>query len=595
MTLTKHWLYNKDEDIVTSNLKGLLHSNPSLGYIEGERVLYNLNSDTSAKVTLISGGGAGHEPLHGGFVGENLLDAAVSGAIFASPSTKQIMSAIKAKSNKEKGTLVIVKNYTGDFLHFGLVVERAKSEGYKIDIIPVADDVAVGRHQNAMVGRRGLAGTALIHKILGAVSNQLKAELGTIVELGHLVNANLVTLSASLDRTSVPGREEDDLEFTKHDEIEIGLGIHNEPGHKVSPIPNIDTLIKDMFDKLVSSKDKDRHYVDFDLKNDEYVLVINNMGGSSSLELYAVAHHVVLNLPFDKRPKRVFISDFTTSLNAPGFSVTLLNLSNIEKQNKEWLHLKILQYLDLPTDAPGWKPKSYAPEEWDRTPQVINSPMEKHQKLTSKLKVSQQSFERSLRNSMKKLLENEPMITQYDTIVGDGDCGETLSRGANGILKALSEDRGFKNSLSDPVATISSITEIVEDSMGGTSGGLYSIFLTALSKYLLQQKQADPESISKAFHGALYDGLFKYTKARVGGRTLVDTLQPFVDSFSQSSDLNEALNSARDGCENTKKLKAKFGRASYVEESNFKEGEIPDPGAFGLLSIIEGFLEGPSK
>lgn len=267
MTLAKHWKFNKDEDIVLSNLKGLCHSNPAVGLIPSEKVIYNLNSDTSKKVTLISGGGAGHEPLHGGFVGENLLDAAVSGAIFASPSTKQIMAAVKTKSNKDKGTLIIVKNYTGDVLHFGLVVERAKSEGYNIDILPVSDDVAVGRRQNEMVGRRGLAGTALIHKVLGASSSD-GSDLKSIAELGHLVNDNLVTIGASLDRTSVPGKAGEEVEFTGPDEAELGLGIHNEPGHKMSPIPNIDDLVKDMFNKLLSPEDKDlqdktarQHYV----------------------------------------------------------------------------------------------------------------------------------------------------------------------------------------------------------------------------------------------------------------------------------------------------------------------------------------------
>ncbi|CAH6722479.1 dihydroxyacetone kinase 1 [[Candida] jaroonii] len=585
MTLAKHWVYNKDEDIVLSNLKGLCYSNPTLGLISSEKVVFNTKSDTKSKVCIVSGGGAGHEPLHGGYVGENLLDAAVSGSIFASPSTKQIMAAIKTKANKEKGTLIVVKNYTGDILHFGLVVERAKSEGYKVEMLAVTDDVAVGRKQNAMVGRRGLAGTAIVHKIVGGSSKDF--ELSDVSKLGRSINDSLVTLSAALDRTSVPGKSSEELEFTGDNAAELGLGIHNEPGTKISPIPNIDNLIKDMFHKLLSPDDEDRHYVDFQ-ESDDTVLVINNIGGTSSLELYAITEHVMNNWPLKNRPSRVLISDFVTSLNSPGFSITLLNLTKSSKESGIDKS-KIIEYLDLPTNAPGWKPKSYAPEVWGTQLNSIESPMNHVSDVKSDLKFDGSEFESSINKALKKLIEEEPKITHFDTLVGDGDCGETLVNGAQGILKAYKDNEiKFAN---DPVYVLSKFTEAVEDSMGGTSGGIYSIYLTALVHQLQQIKEFDTPSIAQALHSALYDGLFKYTKARVGGRTLVDTLQPFVDTLKETNDIQKAIKSAKDGCESTKKLQAKFGRASYVDEKEFEaEGGIPDPGAVGLLAIIEGFF-----
>lgn len=592
MTIAKHWKYNNNEDIVLTQLKGLVASNPYVGLITDEKVVFNPHSDTSKKITVISGGGAGHEPLHGGYVGENLLDAAVSGHIFASPSTKQIMAAIKKKSNKDKGTIIVVKNYTGDVLHFGLVAERAKSEGYKVELVAVSDDVAVGREQNKMVGRRGLAGTAVVHKVLGAASTEEKADLETVANLGHAVNDNLVTLAASLDRTSVPGKAEQDIEFNASDEVELGLGIHNEPGTKIKPIPKLDDLIKDMLHKLLSPEDKDRHYVEFD-SDDDFVLLVNNIGGTSSFELYAITEHVLQNIPLKKKPKRILVSDFVTSFNSPGFSITLLNLSNIDKKKLTYSAEDVLRLLDTPTNAPGWKPKSYASKYWDDQPnRFVESPM-KHQKLlTSKLSVDAKFFEEHLKNSLEKLLKEEPKITHYDTLVGDGDCGETLAAGANAILKALKDDSQFKEHLSDPVASLSQITEFVEDSMGGTSGGIYSIFLTALVQHLKNAEKVDIDTVADAFYKALHDGLFKYTKARVGGRTLVDTLQPFVDTFQKTKDLLKAVEAARKGCEETKNLEASFGRASYVDKKEFEaEGGIPDPGAVGLLALIEGFTK----
>ncbi|KAG2733857.1 hypothetical protein G9P44_003382 [Scheffersomyces stipitis] len=592
MTLRKHWKYSEDEDLVLSSLKGLVHSNPAVRLIPSEKVVFNPNSDTSKKITLISGGGAGHEPLHGGYVGDNLLDAAVSGHIFASPSTKQIMAAIRTKSHKEKGTIIVVKNYTGDILHFGLVAERAKNEGYNVELVIVADDVAVGKAQNKMVGRRGLAGTAIVHKILGAAVHSENAELKNIAHLGNTINDNLVTISASLDRTSVPGRQMNTSEFTGEDEAEVGLGIHNEPGVKISPIPNIDDLIEDLFHKLLSPDDKDRHYVDFDLHNDDYILLINNIGGTSSLELHLIAEHIVIQLPTKNRPKRILISDFVTSLNSPGFSITLLNLSNIAKAKVGFSTDQLLEFLDAPTDAPGWKPKRYTSKQWEADSVYSESPMTETSHISSSLKTNAVVFEKALVNAMNNLLKNEPDITRYDTIVGDGDCGETLAAGANAILFELKKKGNFHKNLSDPVATLAAITDLVEDSMGGTSGGLYSIYLTKLVGSLGEKKELTTQTFGDAAYSALYDGLFKYTRARVGGRTLVDTLQPFVDTLKGTGDIKASLSAAKKGCENTRELHAKFGRASYVDESEFKteEGGVPDPGAVGLYAIIEGFV-----
>ncbi|EGV61383.1 Dihydroxyacetone kinase 2 [Yamadazyma tenuis] len=587
MTLAKHWVYKPHEDIVLSHIKGLCASNPAVALIPSEKVVFNPHSDTSRKVCLISGGGAGHEPLHAGFVGTNLLDAAVSGAVFASPSTKQIMAAIKTKSDKSQGTLIIVKNYTGDILHFGLVVERAKSEGYNVEMLAVADDVAVGRKQNAMVGRRGLAGTALVHKVLGAATATTTLTLAQVVALGRAVNGAMVTVGASLDRTSVPGKTHDEIEFNGPNEAELGLGIHNEPGTKMSPIPAIDDLVRDMYAMLVSPDDEDRHYIDFDLKNDDTVLLINNIGGTSSLELYAIVQHAISGLPLSHQPQRVLVSDFVTSLNAPGFSITLLNLSSVEK-NSGFSKAEILAFLDAPTDAPGWKPKSYS--SWDSPSVEIESPMKEVAPVSSDLKINGSQFLQQLQNAMYTLKKAEPKITHYDTLVGDGDCGDTLVMGADGILAAAKTPE-FQAASADPVAVLSRITEIVEENMGGTSGGIYSIYLTALVHQLQSLPDVSVESVGKALYKALYDGLFKYTNARVGGRTLVDTLQPFVDTLSETHNVSKALEAARAGCEKTKELQAKFGRASYVDESEFKaDGGVPDPGAVGLLAIMEGFL-----
>lgn len=580
--MSKHWNYPSDEDLVLTALRGLAAANPSLLLIPSEKVVFN-PSTAQTKVAVISGGGAGHEPLHLGFVGSNLLDAAVSGAVFASPSTRQIMAAVRSSADKQKGAVIVVKNYTGDVLHFGLVAERAKRDGYRVELVLAADDVAVGRTQNAMVGRRGLAGTAVIHKVVGGAAAS-GGELEHVADLGRSVNDALVTMGAALDRTSVPGRHADETELTGAGKAELGLGIHNEPGEKI-PIPDIRDLVDLMYAKMLDSADEERHYVDFS-DDADYVLVVNNIGGTSTLELLAITHYAVERCPLARKPARVYVSDFVTSLSAPGFSLSLLNL---KKAATDAFSLeKILHFLDLPTDAPGWKPKPYSADLWAREDKEVGSTEDNAQLPQSNLRIDGGKFSAALKTAMNRLIEKEPLITKYDTQVGDGDCGETLENGARGILELLESAKD--SVLSDPVAVLSAITEVVEERMGGTSGGIYAIFLTSFVKHLQQKKDTHIELVADALNCALYEGLFKYTKARVGGRTLVDTLQPFVDTLAESGDFKKAVKEARSGCEATAHLGAKFGRASYVNESEFKgDGGVPDPGAVGLLAIIEGF------
>lgn len=588
--MNKHWVYPANEDLVSLHLRALTYTNPRLRIIPSQKVVYNSTSKGGKfKVAIISGGGSGHEPIHAGYVGENCLDAAVAGSIFASPSTAQIMAAVKTVASKDRGAVLVVKNYTGDVLHFGLVAERAKALGYPIEIVTVADDVAVGRKQNNMVGRRGLAGTAIVHKVLGGLLAQ-GTELAELASIGRSLVDSIATLGVSLDRTSVPGKVNEDIEFTKIDEIELGLGIHNEPGTISSPIPDTDSLLDEMYKILVSSDDGDRHYVDFDLANDEYVLLVNNLGGTSSLELYAIAEHAISRLPLKRLPIRVLVGDFITSLNAPGFSLTLLNVSKFSRDNSLSVQ-QVMALIDTPTDAPGWRAKLYSASLWDEALESIEEPFfEDKDDRTSSLRVDPDLFRNRLQRAMNEVKKQEPKITLYDTIVGDGDCGETMVAGADAILHALQSDVAFQQHLNDPIATITAITDLVENSMGGTSGGLYSIFLTSLGHAL--KGPLNIENIGHAFHSALYDGLFKYTKARRGGRTMVDTLQPFCDTLSETLDLCKALDAAKNGCKQTRKLQAKFGRASYVDAKDLRisEGGIPDPGAVALLAILEGFL-----
>lgn len=254
-------------------------------------VISNAHHDPSKTVTLISGGGAGHEPAHAALVGRGLLSAAVSGNIFASPSVSQIVEAIRTAGGAA-GTILVVKNYTGDIFHFHLAAEKARAAwGHRVEVLVVGDDVAVGRQRSGKVGRRGLAGTVLVHKVLGALAAQGRS-IDELLAAGRQVVENLVTAGVSQGHVHIPGTafQEDEVK------LELGMGIHNEPGCLVlDPRPSLDELLDRILDLLVRVDDADRSYVDFS-GAESPVLLVNNLGATSQLELSAILLHTVQKL-----------------------------------------------------------------------------------------------------------------------------------------------------------------------------------------------------------------------------------------------------------------------------------------------------------
>lgn len=570
------------ENPVLSGLKGLTLSNPSLTLIEEEKVIYR--KQDSDKVSLISGGGAGHEPTHAGFVGKGALTAAVSGEIFASPSTKQILNGIKIVGKDSKGILLIVKNYTGDVLHFGLAGERARSLGYDTEVVVIGDDVAVGRSKGGLVGRRAIAGTLFVHKTVGAFVEYYQHTLKQAALIANVINDNLVTIGSSLDHAKVPGRPfESNL---KENELELGMGIHNEPGVKVvSPIPSVFDLLKDqILPKLLDPNDSDRAFVKFD-EDDEVVLLVNNLGGVSNLILNGITNTTteVLKSDYNIKPKRVYQGTLMTALNGEGFSVTLLNVTKSNSKLQGLGFNSIIELLDAETDAPAWPIKKYVENAPVFDESLIKEDLEKVPQCG---KFNFESFEKYFRSGVDYLTKAEPEITKLDFQVGDGDCGTTLVSGGEGIVNNF--DNIPKSSLSEALVKIS---DLVETYMGGTSGGLYSIFLSGLSHGIISNSKRDEEVdiniLSNSLESAL-DVLYKYTNARIGDSTVIDALEPFVKELSSSKDFTKAVEAATKGALSTGQLEAKFGRASYVGEST----SVPDPGAIGLVEFLKGVQAG---
>lgn len=594
--MTKHFLPENPNNLVKNCLQGYAVCNEHLSVLLNEKVIFN-NKHDGSRVTLISGGGSGHEPGWSGLVGNGMLSACAQGEVFASPNFKNIQAAEKAV-HSEKGTILIVTNYTGDNLYFGMAQQEliARYGEEKVKLLRCTDDVAIKRSTNSLVGRRTLAGVGVIIKMLGAASMDPAYSLDALYNFGANVNKNVVSINAGLDHVHIPGHAADsNYGKLEPNEIEIGLGIHNEPGFvKIPHVPTNEDLIGQLLNYLLSRDDKERNYLDYD-NSDKFIVLFNNLGGLPIIEEKALLFETVkqLDVNYGIVPHRVLCGNFVTSLNAPIFTITLFNVT--KSTCLTFSEDKIFELFDAPTNATNW------PNYQDKTTHVLNyksrviNDFEHYEDLspdTSKdIKIDSKLLYSILETGSNNLLEFEPLITEWDTKMGDGDCGKMLEIGAKATLEAIKGDNGIAKDGS-VLTCLSKILSILSNDMGGTLGAILYIFVKALINSLIKNLEAAGanKDVNQIFATSLYQALEilkDFTKARQGHRTVMDVLIPFVDSFKQSLDIHKAVKTAEDAAEGTRKLAPKLGRATYVGGLEDKTDFPPDPGAYGVYQIIK--------
>ncbi|RMZ88685.1 hypothetical protein DV736_g4076, partial [Chaetothyriales sp. CBS 134916] len=595
-TLEKHF-FSDPTHLVISSLRSLTITNPSLAFDEPNKIIYRRPTPEltdNPKVSIISGGGSGHEPGMAGFVGKGMLTAGVAGTIFASPSAEQVRRAMLSRVPTEKGVLVVTMSYTGDMLNFGMAVEKARASGVKTEFLAIGDDVGVGRAKGGKVGRRGIAGSVLVLKTIGAAA-ELGCDLTQVHTLAKLVAGNTVSVGSSMEHVHVPGRGPMESLMAAAD-IEVGMGIHNEPGSQTVQ-GSLPDLIRIMLAQLLDRHDKDRHYVDI-RPSDQVVLFVNNLGGVSNLEMGGIITELDKQLKesYSLTPVRVIAGTFLTSLNGLGFSASILKLEDTGLGPGK----SMLDLLDYPVEAVGWAGPIPA-STWEATKNeaatkdnTASSTETATQK--SNLRLDPKQAATVLKAGLDNVIAIEPEVTRYDTIVGDGDCGTGLKRGAEAVLKELDDTA---NNPVDAVAFVNKIVAVVENTMDGTSGAIYAIFLNALAAGLGEQddisssgasskeKAVDARTWAAALKWAL-QALGRYTPAAPGDRTLIDSLVPFVDELAASQDVKKAAQAARAGAEKTKGMKASLGRTVYVGSETEWVGKVPDPGAWGLAAFLDG-------
>nr|XP_054758491.1 triokinase/FMN cyclase-like [Lytechinus pictus]XP_054758492.1 triokinase/FMN cyclase-like [Lytechinus pictus] len=566
-------LTNDVDRCVDEAIEGLISITPGITKLAGHRVVLrdDLNDvKKSGKVMLLSGGGSGHEPAHAGYVGRGMLSGAIAGSVFASPPTSSILAAIRAVGRDHPaGTLLIVKNYTGDCINFGIALERAKAEGIRVEMVVVKDDCALAGQE--LDDRRGLAGTVFIHKMAGAMAEN-GLSLDQIKQTLESACSSLGTVGVCLYPCSVPGAGPS---FTLGpQELGLGLGIHGEAGIKQIQISSANEVVATMLDHMRDSTNNCR--LDFKT-GDEVALLVNNLGGTSNLEMSIVARSALQYLNrAGVKVERVYCGCFMTSLEMVGVSLTILILDQDRRR---------ASYLDQPTSAPAWPSvcHRHGNISLGKEIQVPEQDSSVSSSVTSKGKKMSNEESKQIKAVLScvcnRLMESEKLLNDLDTSSGDGDCGSTLRRGAEAMKTWIESEE-----LTSVSHVAGHMSIIAEEAMGGSSGAFYGLFMLAA-----QQALGDQPGLGDWVE-ALRQGMtsiMKYGKAAVGDRTMLDPLDAayriLKEGLTQNSDfmqnLGDAVKAAEKSAEATPKMAARAGRARYVNPDLLGR---PDPGAMAV-------------
>jgi dihydroxyacetone kinase len=551
-------LINDVSAVVPEMLDGLAALNPGLSLLQGGTIIVRADGEAAARrgeVALISGGGSGHEPAHAGYVGPGMLSAAVAGEVFTSPSTDAVLDAIRAVAGPA-GVLLIVKNYTGDRFNFGLAAEIARAEGIAVEMVIVADDVALsasGEH----AGRRGLAGTVLVHKIAGAAAAEGRP-LNEVARAAREAATMLGTMGVALTPCTVPAAGKAGFELADG-EIEWGLGIHGEPGVERGALEPADAIVARLMTKILD---------DLALPADARVaLLVNNLGGTPQSELSIVAASALRFLAARSiSVERAWAGTFLSALEMAGVSLTILRLDD-----------QRLTWLDAAAQTSAWPTLS------GRVAQAYVKDVPVAPDDTSGTRLAHGSTLRHVIEAVCAcLIEAEPVLTEMDQRVGDGDLGISLARGARGILHEIDAYPAE----TQPGAVLRAASATVRRVVGGTSGPLYAVMLLRAGSVLDQSSGPAAKRWAEAFSAGVA-ALMELGGAHPGDRTMVDSLLPAVDALQaalvQSADIDAALQAAVDaaasGAEQTASMSPKLGRSSYVGKRALG---FADPGAHAV-------------
>ncbi|MFJ5621522.1 dihydroxyacetone kinase subunit DhaK [Peribacillus loiseleuriae] len=574
-------IMNKPETLVTEMCNGMVMAHPELEFIQKYKIIKKKEMNEN-KVTLISGGGSGHEPAHAGLVGKGMLDAAVCGDVFASPSQIQVYQAIKATANKQ-GTLLIIKNYSGDIMNFKNGAYLATEDGIQVEYIKVEDDIAV-EDSLYTVGRRGVAGVVLVHKIAGAAAEDGR-ELMEVKAVAEKAARNVRTIGLALTSCTVPANGSPTFQLGE-DEMEYGVGIHGEPGIKREKVMTADQLALRMTTDLLS---------DLGLDDDdpaEIALLVNGFGGTPLQELYLFNHAVTRELNNrNRRIYRTFVGNYMTSIDMAGISLTMMKLDDeLKTLLSRECHtptfrvdgpIKGVEYVDIEEHVET-KPVFFETETAEEHAIIKDDVLTLHNIIYLVDKMSE------------VIIKNEGPFCELDTHAGDGDFGMSVSKGFKQLKREWST---ILNSERLTIGTfLDACSMIIMEHCGGASGPIWGAAFRAAGKASHEKMEFTVEEFAEMLHASIkgiqFIGERSFGRgAEVGDKTLVDALVPCANSWSESAAAGEDFQTAFEkgaaaavaGAEYTKEIVARMGRAGTVGERSLG---YPDAGATALGIIF---------
>lgn len=595
-------IMNTPETFVYDMCHGLAAAHPEIEFVEKYKVVKKKDINDN-KVSLISGGGSGHEPAHAGFVGKGMLDAAVCGDVFASPSQVQVYNAIKACAT-DKGVLLIVKNYSGDCMNFNNAMSDAQDDGIKVDAVYVNDDIAV-KDSLYTVGRRGVAGTVLVHKCAGAAAEQGKS-LEEVKAVANKVIDNVRSFGFAFTSCTVPAAGHPTFDIGD-DEMEFGVGIHGEPGRFREKIDySTGTFCDDLSRRIVTDLEED-----LALKSgEEVVLLINGFGGTPLQELYILNNSVTKALAKDGvKIHKTIVGNFMTSIDMAGASISVLRVDS---------ELKAL--VDYPVNTPAltWgaamseqaqaaleavqaigRALGYAPVAEEHhatakkaaakeTEEVAVYEVEGKPEVTETINTA--AFVQIVDKMADVIIANEVPFCEADKM-GDGDFGMSIAKG----FKQLKADWATRKK-GDIGQFLVSCSEIIKEYCGGASGPIWGSAFKYAGKSMLGKKEVSLADVALLFteanRGVYETGKKSFGKgAEIGDKTLVDALKPCAMALTKAAEEGKSLReglalgakAAHEGAEATKTHVATLGRAGTVGERSIG---YPDAGAHGLDVIF---------
>ena len=574
-------IINKPENVVMEMCNGIAMAHPELEFIKKYKVIKRKNIDKN-KVSLISGGGSGHEPAHAGFVGKGMLDAAVCGDVFASPSQIQVYQSIKSTAS-DKGTLLIIKNYSGDMMNFKNAAYLASEDGIKVDYVRVEDDIAV-EDSLYTVGRRGVAGTVFVHKIAGAAA-ELGKSLEDVKSIAQKAADNVRSLGFALTSCTVPAKGTPTFELGE-DEIEFGVGIHGEPGIRREKMASADDLAKKMVDAIL----KDMNIVG---NNEEVAILINGFGGTPLQELYLLNNSVYRELSKKNiKINRAFVGNYMTSIDMEGASISILKLDdelkNLLSQVSDTPAFKVsgpvesVEYVDIYEDNKCIEDATFEVETNIDFSKIENNILTLDNMIYIVDKMSE------------VIIKNEVPFCELDAHAGDGDFGMSVAKGFKQLKREWKEiTSSEKLSIGE---FLNDCSMIIMEHCGGASGPIWGSAFRSAGKSIGNKKEITikdfADMMKASVKGIQSTGERSFGRgAVVGDKTLVDALVPCANSWEVSAKNNASFKEAFvkgakeavEGAKSTEQIVARMGRAGTVGERSLG---YPDAGAYGIGVIF---------